>query len=96
MDHSIQIEHSASDWECFIEKFSSNRFSMFYQSNPFPSSVQTSALQMTEEYFNFVNSIEEVVSIVKNQGGWDVIGWYKRGLIDDKSITQSDFVNKKK
>ena len=90
MDHSLNIKHSSSNFEHFVERFSSNKFSMFYQSSSFPSSLQSNALQMTDEFFNYVDQINNAIQIVNEQGGWNVVGWYKRGQIDDKSILQSE------
>ena len=86
MDHSIHITNNKTGWECFVERFSSNRFSMFYQSGIFPSSLQSMALLMTEEYFNLTDCVADVVTKVNENGGWTVVGWYKRGMIDDKSM----------
>ena len=86
MDHSIHITNNNTGWECFVERFSSNRFSMFYQSGTFPSSLQSMALQMTDEYFKLTGCISDVVTKVNENGGWTVVGWYKRGMIDDKSM----------
>lgn len=93
MDHSLQIDHNDSGWNCFVEKFSSNKFSDFYLSGTFPSNLRADALQMTDEYWNMIDAIEEVVNDVNDNGGWTVIGWYKRGLINDQSMVSDETNN---
>ena len=90
IDHSLQIECKAIGWSCFVEKFSSNRFSMLYQSAPFPSSLRASALQLTDHYWDLTDTIERVVKFINDNGGFTVIGWYKRGLINDQSLTSDN------
>ena len=34
-------------------------------------------------------AMEECVSLVNNNGGFTVVGWYKRGVINDKSLISS-------
>ena len=46
------------------------------------------ALTMTQEYFDIEDSITNVVELINDNGGWTVTGWYKRGLITDKSLLE--------
>ena len=41
---------------------------------------------MSQEYFDIKDAIGNVVELVNNNGGWTVVGWYKRGVITDKSL----------
>ena len=41
---------------------------------------------MSEEYFDIEDAIRNVVELVNNNGGWTVVGWYKRGKINDQSM----------
>ena len=93
MDHSLQIEHRNSGWNCFVEKFSSNKFSELYLSGSFPSNLRADALQMTDEYWNMTDKIAQIVEEINNNGGWTVIGWYKRGLINDQSMVSEEASN---
>ena len=89
IDHSLNIRNirsNAVQWNCYIENFSSNKFSMLYQSSPFPSSLRADALQLTDEYWNLVEAIDNVVELINDNGGFTIVGWYKRGLINDQSI----------
>ena len=95
LDHSLEIQHSVglSTWNCFIEKFSSNKFSSLYLTGSFPSSLRAELLQMTEEYWNLCTAIDDVVEHVNQHGGWTVMGWYKKGMITDQSMVSEDNSN---
>ena len=43
-------------------------------------------LQLTEASMNMSNSVEACVDLINNNGGFTVLGWYKKGLINDKSL----------
>ena len=43
---------------------------------------------MIYTYFRVTEYIENVINEVNENGGWTVIGWYKRGMIDDTSNNQ--------
>ena len=43
---------------------------------------------MSQEYFDIEDAIGKVVELVNDNGGWTVIGWYKRGVITDKSLLE--------
>ena len=68
--------------------FSSTKFSSYYLTHRLPSTVTVSALTMTQEYFDIEEAIADVIGFVNENGGWTVIGWYKRGVITDKSLLE--------
>ena len=41
---------------------------------------------MSQEYFDVKDAIGNVVELVNNNGGWTFVGWYKFGIITDKSL----------
>ena len=41
---------------------------------------------MSQEYFDIEDAIGEVVKLINDNGGWTIIGWYKCGVITDKSF----------
>ena len=61
---------------------------MFYLKKRLPSTITVNALTMTQEYFDIETAITNVVNLVNENGGWTVTGWYKRGLITDKSLLE--------
>ena len=52
----------------------------------FPSGVNADELQLSDEYWNLVDKIDSSINHINDNGGFTVIGWYKRGIINDKSI----------
>ena len=89
---NIAFEHSVffEVGNDFIQHhdFASNKFSLFYLKQRLPSTVTVNALTMSQEYFDIEDAIGKVVELVNDNGGWTVIGWYKRGVITDKSLLE--------
>ena len=70
--------------------FSSTKFSLCYLTNRIPPTVRKSSLsQANRLYWELEECIEEVVDFVNDNGGWTVVGWYKRGAIKDRSLIES-------
>ena len=70
--------------------FSSTKFSLCYLSNRIPPTVRKSSLSQSSDHFwELETAIENVVNFVNENGGWTVIGWYKRGSIKDRSLIES-------
>ena len=59
---------------------------MFYLKLRLPSTITLNALTMSQEYFDVKDAIGNVVELVNNNGGWTFVGWYKCGIITDKSL----------
>ena len=89
---NIAFEHSVffDTGNDFVQHndFSSTKFSLFYLKKRLPSTITVNALTMTQEYFDIETAITNVVNLVNENGGWTVTGWYKRGLITDKSLLE--------
>ena len=87
---SLAIQHAitiTANCETFrMDDFSSQRFSNIYLSNAIPGSVKLHMLQLTDAYVLLLDKITECIDYVNANGGFTVIGWYKRGLINDKSL----------
>ena len=69
--------------------FSSVKFSKLYLDSYIPSSVKIRHLRMTEAYFELLDKINQVVDFINRNGGWTVVGWYKRGVINDRALVGS-------
>ena len=70
--------------------FSSTKFSLSYLTNRIPPTVSKSSLsQANRLYWDLEECIEDVVDFVNDNGGWTVVGWYKRGSIKDRSLIES-------
>ncbi len=72
-----------------MEDFSSLSFSSLYLKDPIPPSVKVNQLDYTESYFKLSESADNVVEHINSKGGFTVVGWYKRGEINDQSNDDS-------
>ena len=89
IDHSLEINNRGFQEEngtIKIENFSSVQFSLLYQTSVFCSQIRQSALELTDAYFEVEDCIENVLDLINENGGFTVIGWYKRGNISDRTI----------
>ena len=55
--------------------------------------IQKSALQQSNAFWDIEESIEAVVDFVNDNGGFTIVGWYKRGSIKDKSLIEAGNTN---
>lgn len=70
--------------------FSSTKFSVCYLSSRIPPTVRKSSLSHSSDLFwDLETAIEDVVDFINGNGGWTVVGWYKRGSIKDRSLIES-------
>ena len=88
---SLAIQHAISistiNSESFrMDDFSSRKFSSLYLTDVIPGSVKLYMLQITNAYIEIIESITNCVNLINENGGFTVIGWYKKGLINDKSM----------
>eukprot|EP00957_Ditylum_brightwellii_P047517 3608547-Ditylum_brightwellii.AAC.1 len=44
---------------------------------------------MTDRYFELLDHINQVVQFINQNGGWTVVGWYKRGVINNRGLVSS-------
>jgi hypothetical protein len=90
---NIAFQHTVyfdSPTGCIVHtNFSSAKFSLLYLKNHIPGAVRVSALRVSDSYWDIETQIEEVIDFVNYYGGWTVVGWYKRGVINDKSLLDS-------
>ena len=82
--HSLTVS-KGRDKIIVIHDFSSLLFSNIYLKKPLSSSVKANHLDFTSEYFKLQKCVKEVVTFINNNGGFSVVGWYKRGSINDVS-----------
>ena len=68
---------------------SSNKFSKLYLTSFLPPSVTLNQLDMmTEEFHMICTAIERCVEYINQNGGFTAIGWYKNGMINDRTMTE--------
>ena len=54
-----------------------------------PGSCKLYLLRLTEDSMNMVTALENCIQFINDNGGFTVVGWYKRGVINDKSLIGS-------
>ena len=68
------------------KNFSSHSFTLGFLNRDFPIGVQANDLQLSEAFWLLGDSIKDTIEFVNRNGGWTVIGWYSRGLINDRML----------
>ena len=93
---TIEFKDPESSKVFKVEDFSSLKFSLLYLSQYFPKSVQRSSFDpLSPNHDKLYDCIDEIVDYYNHNGGFTVIGWYKRGEINDiiqEENTKSDKV----
>ena len=90
VENMNMAEHETVQRHIKHSDFSSTKFSLFYLSSRIPPTVRKSSLSHAPDLFwNLEFAIEEVVDFINENGGWTVVGWYKRGSIKDRSLIES-------
>eukprot|EP00957_Ditylum_brightwellii_P113493 8653655-Ditylum_brightwellii.AAC.1 len=91
-DHWLTVKGGKLEIE--IEHFSSTTFTSYYLTEQLPSSVRLSSLQMMQSFFELLTSIDNVVEYINTNGTWTVVGWYKHGVVNDKTGTKHSPLSK--
>jgi hypothetical protein len=84
--HDLKITTQDGNRFLKMNGFSSNKFSKLYLSNTLSPSVVLQHLQFTDEFFSLEDCIQDVLNYIHDNGGFTIIGWYKRGEINDRSL----------
>lgn len=87
--HSIECTKNG-DKILYMDQFSSLQFSKLYLKHYFSATVNHNHLDNTEEYYALETCIDQVVEFVNRNGGFTIVGWYKRGEINDMSTEDSE------
>ena len=82
--HRIKIKHGNRTY--IMNEFSSMKFSLLYLTEYFPNSTKRIDFDQTEHMDALYDSIDKIMNHHNNTGGFTVIGWYKRGAINDQSV----------
>lgn len=81
----IKVTHKGNVYS--HREFSSHQFSLGFLNRDFPIGVQSNDLQLSDAFWQLGDTIEEIIGFVNDHGGWTVIGWYSRGVINDRTLT---------
>ena len=91
LSHSIKIRTSMGVFTC--NEFSSLKFSSLYLKKDIPGSVKLFMLQNTSEFMNMLLCQLDCIKFINDNGGFTIVGWYKRGEINDQSMLTSSMPN---
>ena len=83
------------DFETPITKFSSRNFNGIFLTGDFPTNVQYSDLDDSDNFEDMKDSIRDNVDRINDNGGFKILGWYKKGVIEDsasKSVGEGEQV----
>ena len=67
--------------------FSSTAFTTTFLNQNFPIGVQANDLQLSEAYWMLGDTLQDIIQFINDNGGWTVVGWYSRGVINDRTLT---------
>ena len=84
--NTLVIQHDSLDEPMYIEEYSSTKFSLLFQSSVLNSEITKSSLDMTDKFFSLEESIINGVEYINENGGFTIIGWYKRGQVQDRTV----------
>ena len=94
---SLAIQHAiyivANNEVLLMDEFSSRKFSILYLNNVIPGSVKLYMLQITDAYNVLLDAITNCINYINQNDGFTVIGWYKKGVINDKGLLASKVGN---
>ena len=93
IDHTLNIKHHSLEETIHVANYSSAKFSLLYQTAVFSSQIRSTALDLTDEYFELEEAVNNAIELINDNGGFTVIGWYKRGNIADRTILHQNKVN---
>lgn len=89
--HDIHVTPANADHNIIkVLNFSSMKFTSIYMKGYFNKSVDPGLIQLTNSYWTLRTCVKKIETLVNDNGGWTVIGWYKRGMINDKSLLSAE------
>lgn len=82
--------HIGRDVKLTAKDFSSLQFSDLYLKEFMPGKVVLSQLQLTPKYVLLRTCAFNCIALINENGGFTIIGWYKKGIINDKSLIDEE------
>ena len=89
----IKIQHH-EETPIIATQFCSHRFTNVFVKEAFPKDIEWSQFDQNKSFETLLDSILETIDVINNNGGWTVIGWSKRGEINDVAFKESDTAEK--
>ena len=84
--HTIVFDHHSLQEPIYIDEYSSTRFSLLFQNSVLNAEVTKESMDMTSKFSDMEEKIEKGVDLINKNGGFTIIGWYKRGQVQDRTV----------
>ena len=85
LNFSIKVKLELQDINIQVNDFTSHKFSQYFLKTPFQSTSSYNEWDHTEKFITLVQKVNSILDYVNKNGYWKVIGWSKRGEINDQS-----------
>jgi hypothetical protein len=92
IQHAITVE-TVLNGTLNMNDFSSLKFSSLYLNGDIPGSCKLYMLQLTRASMDMVSSLESCIDLINRNDGFTIVGWYKKGVINDKSLIAARNIN---
>ena len=69
-----------------MDWYSSLKFIKLYLGNDIPGTYRLYHIQFIQDYMDMNTAIKNCACLVNNNGVFTVVGWYKRVIINDRSL----------
>ena len=84
--HTVVFKHISLKEPVYIDEYSSTRFSLLFQNSVLNAEVTKESMDMTSKFSDMEDKIENGVDLINKNGGFTIIGWYKRGQVQDRTV----------
>ena len=92
MVHNIDIEDMNGRLFFQTAEFSSIKFMNLYMKNALSRNIPANYFDDYEKMIKLKDAVETIVRHINRNHGFTVIGWYKRGEIEDKGNEEKEHV----
>ena len=92
INHAIKVKNDDQEKPLKMTGFSSQKFNQLFMTGEIPIHCKVAVFELTEAFFKLSKCIKKCLAFINLNGGFIVLGWYKRGEINDASIVEADAV----
>jgi hypothetical protein len=89
----IKIQHH-EETQVIATQFCSHRFTNVFVKEHFSKDIEWSQFDQNADFETLLDSVLATIDVINDNGGWTVIGWSKRGEINDIAFKQADTTEK--
>ena len=84
VSHSIKVLKADDENPIRHQHFSSTKFQRLYMNGTLQGNCKEQTFDGTDVVLDLKASIKDVVKFINENGGFTILGWYRRGIITDK------------